>query len=142
MQIVSRFAFLALTCGVIGLSQASNASADSADQRRSFTQVVSFGDSLSDVGTYAYARQFGGGAYTTNPGAISVQVIAEHYGSRLKPALTGDPNYATRANLSPNGNMDLLIEDTPVSTGATPAAGVTTGPSTTWLMATIVFRHA
>ena len=89
MQIVSRFAFLALTCGVIGLSQASNASADSADQRRSFTQVVSFGDSLSDVGTYAYARQFGGGAYTTNPGAISVQVIAEHYGSRLKPALTG-----------------------------------------------------
>ena len=52
-------------------------------------QVVSFGDSLSDVGTYAYARQFSGGTYTTNPGAISVQVIAEHYGSVLTPALTG-----------------------------------------------------
>jgi phospholipase/lecithinase/hemolysin len=89
MQIVSRFAFLALTCSVIGLSNASNASAGSADQRSSFTQVVSFGDSLSDVGTYAYARQFGGGAYTTNPGAVSVQVIAEHYGSPLTPALTG-----------------------------------------------------
>jgi len=84
-----RFAFLALTCGLIGLSPSSNASADSADPQRSLLQVVSFGDSLSDVGTYAYARRFGGGTYTTNPGAISVQLIAEHYGSSLTPALTG-----------------------------------------------------
>src|SRR5471032_1239298 len=89
MQTVRRFAFLALTCGVIGLSPSSNASAASADSQRSIMQVVSFGDSLSDVGTYAYARKFGGGTYTTNPGAISVAVIAEHYGSGLTPALTG-----------------------------------------------------
>ena len=89
MQTVRRFAFLALTCSIIGLSHSSNASADSAEPQRSLMQVVSFGDSLSDVGTYAYARQFGGGTYTTNPGAISVQVIAEHYGSDLTPALTG-----------------------------------------------------
>ncbi|WP_236721017.1 SGNH/GDSL hydrolase family protein [Paraburkholderia phytofirmans] len=89
MQTVRRFAFVALTCSVIGLSHSSNASAGSADPQRNFMQVVSFGDSLSDVGTYAYARQFGGGTYTTNPGAISVQLIAEHYGSGLTPALTG-----------------------------------------------------
>ncbi|WP_133648801.1 SGNH/GDSL hydrolase family protein [Paraburkholderia flava] len=89
MQTVRRFAFLVLTCSVIGLSCSSNASADSADAQRNRMQVVSFGDSLSDVGTYAYARQFGGGTYTTNPGAVSVQIIAEHYGSRLRPALTG-----------------------------------------------------
>lgn len=89
MQTVRRFAFLVLTCSAIGLSHSSNASADSADPQRRLMQVVSFGDSLSDVGTYAYARQFGGGTYTTNPGAISVQLIAEHYGSVLTPALTG-----------------------------------------------------
>ncbi len=89
MQTVRRLAFLALTCSVIGLSPSSNASADSADPQRSIKQVVSFGDSLSDVGTYAYARKFGGGTYTTNPGAISVQLVAEHYGLGLAPALTG-----------------------------------------------------
>jgi len=60
------------------------------------------------------------------------------FGTRL----AGDPGYATRTNLSPNGNMDLLVEDAPVSTGGTPMASVTTGPSTVWLMATIVFKHA
>jgi hypothetical protein len=68
--------------------------------------------------------------------------IGFYVDSGFNTALTGDPNYATRANLSPNGNMELLTEDTPVSTGGTPAAGVTTGASTTWLMSTIVFRHA
>lgn len=72
MQTIRRFVLLALTCSVIGLSHSSSASADSANPQRRLMQVVSFGDSLSDVGTYAYARQFGGGVYTTNPGAISV----------------------------------------------------------------------
>ncbi|MFM0140230.1 SGNH/GDSL hydrolase family protein [Caballeronia grimmiae] len=89
MQTVRRFASFALTCSVIGLSHSSSASADSANPQQSPVQVVSFGDSLSDVGTYAYARQFGGGTYTTNPGAVFVQVIAKHYGSALTPALTG-----------------------------------------------------
>ncbi|HEV3430631.1 MAG TPA: SGNH/GDSL hydrolase family protein [Paraburkholderia sp.] len=89
MKTVRRFAFLVLTCSVIGLSHSSNASTDTPRPQRSPMQVVSFGDSLSDVGTYAYARQFGGGTYTTNPGAISVVLIAQHYGSSLTPALTG-----------------------------------------------------
>lgn len=88
MQTVRRFAFLALTCSVIGLSCSSNASADSADSQRSRIQVVSFGDSLSDVGTYAYAGQFGGGTYTTNPGAVSVQLIAEHCRARRDTSAT------------------------------------------------------
>ncbi|MFM0736482.1 SGNH/GDSL hydrolase family protein [Paraburkholderia xenovorans] len=78
-----------VTCYAAGASPASNAAGDFAHAQPSQKQVVSFGDSLSDVGTYAYARQFGGGSYTTNPGATSVQVIAEHYGSHLTPALTG-----------------------------------------------------
>ncbi|WP_350670882.1 hypothetical protein, partial [Pseudoalteromonas sp. CAL494-MNA-CIBAN-0108] len=34
-------------------------------------QIVSFGDSLSDVGTYSQIKLgFGGGRFTTNPGQV------------------------------------------------------------------------
>jgi phospholipase/lecithinase/hemolysin len=54
-------------------------------------QVVSFGDSLSDVGTYAPVIQasFGGGRFTTNPGEVWTQKVAEYYGDTLKPAYLG-----------------------------------------------------
>ena len=54
-------------------------------------QVVSFGDSLSDVGTYSpvIAADFGGGRFTTNPGEIWTQKIAEYYGGTLTPAYEG-----------------------------------------------------
>lgn len=54
-------------------------------------QVVSFGDSLSDVGTYAPAIQgnFGGGRFTTNPGEIWTQKVAEYYGDTLTAANLG-----------------------------------------------------
>jgi hypothetical protein len=74
----------------------------------------------------------------TADGELAIGFYADSgFGTRL----AGDPAYTTRANLSPNGNMDLLVEDTPVSTGARPAAGVTTGKSTVWLLATVVFKH-
>ncbi|SAK71583.1 SGNH/GDSL hydrolase family protein [Caballeronia ptereochthonis] len=54
-------------------------------------QVVSFGDSLSDVGTYSpvAAANFGGGRFTTNPGQVWVQDVAQYYGDTLTPAMTG-----------------------------------------------------
>ncbi|HEY1996475.1 SGNH/GDSL hydrolase family protein [Paraburkholderia sp.] len=54
-------------------------------------QVVSFGDSLSDVGTYSpvIAANFGGGRFTTNPGEIWTQKVAEYYGGTLTPANLG-----------------------------------------------------
>ncbi|TDV08362.1 SGNH/GDSL hydrolase family protein [Paraburkholderia caballeronis] len=54
-------------------------------------QVVSFGDSLSDVGTYTpnILPGFGGGKFTTNPGEIWVQKIAEYYGGTISPAYEG-----------------------------------------------------
>jgi phospholipase/lecithinase/hemolysin len=52
-------------------------------------QVVSFGDSLSDVGTYApIASAVGGGRFTTNPGQVWTQDIAQYYGGSLTPAFT------------------------------------------------------
>lgn len=54
-------------------------------------QVVSFGDSLSDVGTYApIAGVLGGGRFTTNPGQVWTQDVAQYYGDTLSAAFTID----------------------------------------------------
>jgi phospholipase/lecithinase/hemolysin len=54
-------------------------------------QIVSFGDSLSDVGTYApLASAVGGGRFTTNPGQVWTQNVAQYYGDTLKAAYTID----------------------------------------------------
>lgn len=52
-------------------------------------QVVSFGDSLSDVGTFApIASAVGGGRFTTNPGQVWSQDVAQYYGDTLNAAFT------------------------------------------------------
>ncbi|MCP3024399.1 SGNH/GDSL hydrolase family protein [Cupriavidus basilensis] len=52
-------------------------------------QVVSFGDSLSDVGTFApIASAVGGGRFTTNPGQVWTQDVAQYYGDTLSAAFT------------------------------------------------------
>jgi phospholipase/lecithinase/hemolysin len=54
-------------------------------------QIVSFGDSLSDVGTYApLASALGGGRFTTNPGQVWTQNVAQYYGDTLSAAYTID----------------------------------------------------
>ncbi len=54
-------------------------------------QVVAFGDSLLDAGTYEpFAKvAFHGGRFTTNPGLNFTQDIARHFGGRLTPAFVG-----------------------------------------------------
>ena len=66
-------------------------------------RVVSFGDSLSDVGTYNVRgsppvgpAQFSGGRYTTNPGLIWTELVARHYGDILSPASLGGFGMAPR----------------------------------------------
>ncbi|MGF6723188.1 phospholipase/lecithinase/hemolysin [Paraburkholderia sp. GAS41] len=61
-------------------------------------QVVSFGDSLSDVGTYApIAGAVGGGRFTTNPGQVWTQDVAQYYGDTLSAAYTIDPTHELKA---------------------------------------------
>ncbi|WP_179403479.1 SGNH/GDSL hydrolase family protein [Burkholderia guangdongensis] len=54
-------------------------------------QVVSFGDSLSDAGTYSpqILIGFGGGRFTTNPGQVWTQDVSAYYGNPLTPANEG-----------------------------------------------------
>jgi len=53
--------------------------------------VVVFGDSLVDAGTYSPVAEltFGGGRFTTNPGLNFSQKVALSYGSVLTPAFVG-----------------------------------------------------
>jgi phospholipase/lecithinase/hemolysin len=90
------FAMLA-ACGG-GSSNNNNASSTPAGGVN--LQVVSFGDSLSDVGTYSpvIAANFGGGRFTTNPGEIWTQKVAEYYGGTLTPAYVGGFGVALKAN--------------------------------------------
>jgi phospholipase/lecithinase/hemolysin len=61
-------------------------------------QVVSFGDSLSDVGTYApIASAVGGGRFTTNPGQVWTQDVAQYYGDTLSAAFTIDITHKLKA---------------------------------------------
>ncbi|MFL9982960.1 SGNH/GDSL hydrolase family protein [Paraburkholderia sediminicola] len=82
------FALLA-ACG--GGSDNNNSSSSSTPAGGVKLQVVSFGDSLSDVGTYAPVIQssFGGGRFTTNPGEVWTQKVAEYYGGTLTAAYVG-----------------------------------------------------
>jgi phospholipase/lecithinase/hemolysin len=53
--------------------------------------VVVFGDSLLDAGTYSLVAEakFGGGRFTTNLGLNFTQLVARFYGSELTPAFVG-----------------------------------------------------
>jgi phospholipase/lecithinase/hemolysin len=51
--------------------------------------VVSFGDSLSDVGTYSAITGSGGGKFTINPGPIWVENIAAELGLAITPNIIG-----------------------------------------------------
>jgi hypothetical protein len=110
-----------------GLSTASGAGA--VDQQATGTGTTTSQQVVKSAATPA----------VTGDGELAIGFYAD---SGFGNTLTGDPGYTTRVNLSPNGNMDVLVEDTEVGTGGTPAAIVTTGASTVWLMATVVFKHA
>lgn len=103
-------------------------------------QVVSFGDSLSDVGTYASSTPVSGftrGRYTTNPGEVWTQKIAEYYGGTLTPAAVG--GYGTPLVASSTGlgyaqggsRVQNPIGESHNGTSATDYSMATTVPITT-----------
>ncbi|WDD95154.1 acylhydrolase [Burkholderia sp. FERM BP-3421] len=90
-----RTAQIALACASFALLAAcgggdDNSGASNTPPSGVKMQVVSFGDSLSDVGTYSQIQLgFGGGRFTTNPGQVWTQVVATYYGDTLTPAYQG-----------------------------------------------------
>ncbi|MGH8158863.1 MAG: autotransporter outer membrane beta-barrel domain-containing protein [Rhodanobacter sp.] len=81
-KIVSALA-LALACA--GVSHASTSP---------FDNVVVFGDSLSDAGQIFSTSLNEYSRFTTNPGEVTVQLVAGKYGFNLQPSRAGGSDYA------------------------------------------------
>jgi phospholipase/lecithinase/hemolysin len=78
-------------------------------------QIVSFGDSLSDVGTFApIASVVGGGRFTTNPGQVWAQDVAQYYGDTVSVAFTIDITH----RLSAQGGLGYAEGGATVATPA------------------------
>jgi hypothetical protein len=92
------------------------------------------------TGTTSAAASVSSGA--TDPVANDGLALGFYADSGFGVTLNGDAGYATRVNMSPNGLMDMLVEDRLSGVGSMPAATASTGANTVWLMATIVFRRA
>ena len=74
---------------ILSLGFAGSASA------QSFSDVVVFGDSLSDSGNAALANGLpAGNSFTTNPDPVWAEIVAEAFGASGRNSLAGGPNYA------------------------------------------------
>ena len=91
------------------------------------------------TGTTTTARAVSSGSTpaTTAPNELAVGFYAD---SGFGDTLAAGPGYTSRVNTAPAGDIELLAEDTVVGQGATPAPSVSTGASTIWEMATVVFK--
>ena len=68
-------------------------------QAQTVSRLYSLGDSLSDAGTYAPTTQLGvagSGRFTTNPGLIWTQYLAQSLGLKSDPAVTNQLGQASR----------------------------------------------
>ena len=75
---------------------------------------------------------------TTASGELALGMYVD---SGFGDTLTAGPSYTQRSNISNASDMELLTEDQTLgAAGATPNATVGTGPSTIWLMATVVLK--
>ena len=108
-----------------GLSTAAGAAA--VDQSATATGIATTARAVSSGATPA----------TTAPNELAIGFYSD---SGFNDTLTADPGYTGRVDVAPNGDMELFTEDGVVGQGATPAPSVTTGASTIWEMAAVVFK--
>lgn len=97
-------------------------------------RIIAFGDSLSDLGTYA-ARVKGRTAarYTTNPGPLWIELVAQHYGTTIGPyrqAGWGEPAKVLGGTGYAEGGSRVAKQPGTSNTDATagPGSGSTTMP--------------
>jgi hypothetical protein len=81
----------------------------------------------------------GATAPTTSSGELALGFYDD---SGFGDMLTAGSGFSPRTNVSNTPDMEFVVEDAVTAgTGATANASVGTGANTTWLMATIVFKH-
>ena len=89
------------------------------------------------TGSAAAVVSSGATAPTTAPNELALGFYLD---SGFGDTLTGGTGYTTRANISPEGDIELLADDAFVAEGATPNPTFGTGKATWWLASTIVFK--
>jgi RHS repeat-associated protein len=88
------------------------------------------------------------GAATASSGATPATTagnelaVGAYVDSGFNDTLSYGSGWSGRVNVSPASDMELAVEDQVVGQGATPNAQVSTSASSTWLMATVVFKGA
>ncbi|WP_028217823.1 SGNH/GDSL hydrolase family protein [Paraburkholderia oxyphila] len=106
-------------------------------------QVVAFGTSLTDAGTYSeqILPGYGGGRFTTNPGEVWAQKVSEYFGNSLTPAFEGGFGLP----LTATGGLDYAQGGAFVSTGgvANTSAAIPTASEEplTWQVSQYLAQH-
>jgi hypothetical protein len=103
------------------------------------TAVVDQSATRSGTTTSAATVNSGATPGATDNGELALGFYVD---SGFGDTLTPGSGFANRVNVSNASDMELLVEDQAVAQGATPNAGAGTGSKTTWLMSTMVFKHA
>jgi phospholipase/lecithinase/hemolysin len=90
-QILNRRSVLRVFTAVAAALLIAACGDDNDDDQPKVETVVSFGDSLSDLGTHRWGavEAVGGGRYTTNPGPIWVEEVATSFGVAIDRNRTG-----------------------------------------------------
>jgi hypothetical protein len=81
----------------------------------------------------------GATAATTGPNELAIGLYLD---SGFEDTLSGGAGYTTRANVSPDGDIEMLAQDAVVASGATPNPTFATGANTTWLTSTVLLQPA
>ncbi len=88
----------------------------------------------------------GSAATSVSSGATAASTAANelalgfYLDSGFGDTLSGGSGYTTRANVSPESDIELLAEDAVVAEGATPNPTFVTGASTWWLASTVILK--
>ena len=95
--------------------------------------------SSSNTGTTGSAATVSSGA-TQPTTAANELAIGFYLDSGFGDTLAGGSGYTTRANVSPDENIELLAQDAIVGAGTMPNPTFSTGADTTWLASTVVLH--
>jgi hypothetical protein len=79
---------------------------------------------------------------TAATASVNELAMGFYVDSGFEDSLSAGSGFTGRVNVSPTSDMEFLAEDQIAAVGATPNASTATGAFTTWLMSTIVFKHA
>ena len=95
--------------------------------------------SATNSGTTSSAGTVQSGATPTTSGSNEL-AIGFYADSGFDDNVGTGSGYTPRVNVSPTGDVELLVEDQVLTSVGTANASVTTGANTTWLMATVVLK--